>query len=301
MRRFRVLAQLFCIPRVTGTMTERSLFSSELVTIVDFTCPPEDEAWRSSTFIASPDPLIVFPRCPVAIRQANGERILATPNLVMLYNPAQEFQRELRDAKGDSCIYLRLHPRLLDSLERDVAIVAERRLRATHAPTTRADYLRQHLLSRYLGGTDVDPLLVEETVARLSADVLGRRHVSRRRRGETKAAHYELAEAAKERIVATLAQPLSLNDLAAELRVSPFHLARVFRAETGFAMHQYRKQLRLRIALDRLREGAPSLTSLAFDLGFASHSHFTDAFRAEFGVAPSAVRDPRVAAALLAA
>ena len=111
-----------------------------------------------------------------------------------------------------------------------------------------------------------------------------------RRRGETKAAHYELAEAAKERIVEMLARPLSLNELAAELRVSPSHLARVFRSETGFALHQYRKQLRLRIALDRLREGARSLTSLALELGFASHSHFTDAFRAEF-----ALRRPRSA------
>src|SRR6059058_2645859 len=149
MLRFRVLAQLFAAVGVRWTMTERSLFTSELVTIVDFNCPPDDEVWRSSTFIASPDPLIVFPRCPVAIRQATGERILATPNLVMLYNPAQEFQRELRDSKGDSCVYFRLHPRLLDSLERDVVMVAERRLRGTHAPSTRVDYLRQHLLSRY--------------------------------------------------------------------------------------------------------------------------------------------------------
>jgi len=75
----------------------------------------------------------------------------------------------------------------------------------------------------------------------------------------------------------------------------------VFRRQTGFSLHQYRTQLRLRLALERLPESAGSLTSLAFELGFASHSHFTDTFRREFGVAPSAVRDDRQVRRLLAA
>jgi AraC-like DNA-binding protein len=37
-------------------------------------------------------------------------------------------------------------------------------------------------------------------------------------------------------------------------------------------------------------EGADDLTALALELGFSSHSHFTDAFRAEFGRAPSRIR-----------
>jgi AraC family transcriptional regulator len=32
------------------------------------------------------------------------------------------------------------------------------------------------------------------------------------------------------------------------------------------------------------------LAAVALDVGFASHSHFTDAFRREFGRAPSEVR-----------
>ena len=40
-------------------------------------------------------------------------------------------------------------------------------------------------------------------------------------------------------------------------------------------------------AVDRLEERPESLTDLALELGYSSHSHFTLAFRREFGVPPS--------------
>jgi AraC-like DNA-binding protein len=70
-----------------------------------------------------------------------------------------------------------------------------------------------------------------------------------------------------------------------------FHLARIFKSRTGFSLHAYRNQLRLRSALERLREPNVDLTGIALDLGFSSHSHFTETFRRAFGKTPSAVRD----------
>jgi AraC-like DNA-binding protein len=270
-------------------MREQELYAGRLVTIVDFDCPPGDAAWRWTNAIGSPVPIVVFPSCTVGVRRG-GRYILATPNLAMLYNPMQEFERELRDPVGDRCVYFRLHPPALDELERLTTLLANRRLSATHAPTPRGAFLAQHLLARSLREGGADPLAVEEQAAHVIAAVLADRPSVRGRRRATRAAHVELAEAAKELIVASIAETRTLDELAATLGVSPFHLARVFRAETGFSIHQWRKQLRLRTALERLREGASSLTSLAFELGFASHSHFTDAFRAEFGCAPSALR-----------
>jgi AraC-like DNA-binding protein len=271
-------------------MNERTLFSSPLIAVTEFELPPGDEAWRAPNHIESRSPLVVFPRHPVGVRTA-GTRILATPNLAMFYNPDQEFERELRDAKGDACIFFTLHDRALDELERSPTVIAERRMSATHAPSTRAVYLKQHLLGRYLQRPVVDALRAEEEAMAVVGAVVELRPAVRGRRRATKTAHAELAEAAKDLIVQTVSESLSLDEVASRLRVSPFHLARVFRAETGFSLHQYRKQLRLRLALERLREGAQSLTALAFELGFASHSHFTDAFRAEFGVAPSTLRE----------
>jgi AraC-like DNA-binding protein len=43
-------------------------------------------------------------------------------------------------------------------------------------------------------------------------------------------------------------------------------------------------------ALPRATEPRASLTELALDLGFSSHSHLTAAFHREFGVPPSEAR-----------
>lgn len=40
----------------------------------------------------------------------------------------------------------------------------------------------------------------------------------------------------------------------------------------------------------RMAEGRSNLTDLALDLGFADHSHFTNAFRREWGISPSEFR-----------
>ena len=78
-----------------------------------------------------------------------------------------------------------------------------------------------------------------------------------------------------------------------------YHLARVFKERTGLTLHAYRDQLRLRASLDPVAEGRADLTELALDLGYSSHSHFTDAFRRAFGAPPRAIRRAATAAELL--
>lgn len=84
-------------------------------------------------------------------------------------------------------------------------------------------------------------------------------------------------------------EPYRLEEIARALYVSPFHLCRLFKQETGMPMHRYVNRLRLREAMEQLTAGS-DLTQLALSLGFAGHSHFTNAFRKEFGVTPSEVR-----------
>lgn len=55
-------------------------------------------------------------------------------------------------------------------------------------------------------------------------------------------------------------------------------------------IHCYLNGLRLRAALELVVEGTGDLGELALELGFSSHSHFTAAFRKEFGMSPRAVR-----------
>ena len=108
-------------------------------------------------------------------------------------------------------------------------------------------------------------------------------------RASTERAHRDWAVHAQEALNRRFREPTSLDELAREVHCSPYHLARVFRRETGRTIHAYLVQLRLREALERL-DRATDLTQLALSLGFASHSHFTDAFRGTYGVSPSSLR-----------
>lgn len=284
-------------------MEDRPLYRSPLLRVVEFTCPPSDEAWRSENRIGA-RPIVAFPRVPVGITLAGGGRVLATPNLAMIYNPGQVYERELRSGRGDECLFVALETSALEALEPETRAIRDRRLLVTHAPATRRVYFHQHLLARYLDGTATkDALLVEETAIGLVRAVLRAAcpALPSRQRRATISFHGELAEGAKELLAATVDENLSLQEIATRLGTSPFHLARLFRRETGFSLHDYRKQLRLRLALEQLPCSDGALSSLAIGLGFSSHSHFTDTFRREFGVAPSVVRDARRVRTLLQA
>jgi AraC-like DNA-binding protein len=142
----------------------------------------------------------------------------------------------------------------------------------------------------------LDPLRTDVSTLELVADVLEAafaRHGwprGRCRRNGTDADHADRAEAAKSYLASRLADRVTLNDVARAVHASPFHLARVFRHRTGVPIHRYLTRLRLRAAVERLWGGAEDLTTLALESGFSSHSHFTGAFRREFGRTPSDVR-----------
>ena len=78
--------------------------------------------------------------------------------------------------------------------------------------------------------------------------------------------------------------------MAKALGCSPYHLSRIFHREAGLPMRRYLDRCRLRTALERLAEGEKDLAGLALDLGYADHSHFSNAFRREFGMSPSLFR-----------
>ena len=281
--------------------TVTPLLTTPALALGEFHCPPEDASWRETNVIGD-RAHVVFPRRSVVIRQLGSEPVLATPNHAMLYNADQPYRRELHNVHGDDSVFIELPEGSLERLAAEGAAVVDgrTRIRVTHVPTDRRTYLLQHLLVRHLRGRPADLLRAEELASRLAlcalAVPLRGRRAARKRTADT---HRELAEAAKGELAAGLGARVTLDGLAARLHTSPFHLARVFRAETGFTLAGYRHALRLRAALERLPLNDGDLTSLALELGFASHSHFTASFGREFGVAPSAVRSAHRARALL--
>jgi AraC-like DNA-binding protein len=97
-------------------------------------------------------------------------------------------------------------------------------------------------------------------------------------------------EAAKEMLVRRAAEPIKLEDVAAAAGCSAWHLARSFGAVTGTTIHKHLTRLRLAMGLEQLLDSREGVTSIAVRCGFSDHSHFTAAFRREYGVTPSQVR-----------
>ena len=90
-------------------------------------------------------------------------------------------------------------------------------------------------------------------------------------------------------LLASSPRPLSLGVIASAVGMSPAYLTVLFRRSEGMPIARYQQRLRLARALVLLAD-ADDITRLALDLGFASHSHFTTAFRAVYGLPPSAHR-----------
>lgn len=86
------------------------------------------------------------------------------------------------------------------------------------------------------------------------------------------------------------ARPLTLDEIASAAALSRFHLTRCFAEAYGVPPLAYHRALRLDAAAERIRRGHASPTQLSEELGYASLSAFTRAFRQKFGIPPSAAR-----------
>ncbi|WP_394846185.1 helix-turn-helix transcriptional regulator [Pendulispora brunnea] len=133
-----------------------------------------------------------------------------------------------------------------------------------------------------------DPVAVEEAALAILGRVLLEPSVRLPAR-DVPASWRTLAQEMQHVIALRYGERLTLERIARLCKTSPFHASRVFRAVTGETIHGYLTRVRLRIALFELRRGAGRLTDIALSTGFSSHSHFTSAFRTEFGYAPSAL------------
>ena len=87
-----------------------------------------------------------------------------------------------------------------------------------------------------------------------------------------------------------LAEDLSLSAIAAVAYLSPYHFARLFKASTGFAPHQYVIGRRIERAKLFLSTTNWSLTAIAHAVGFAHESHLALHFKRLTGLLPSSYR-----------
>ncbi|WER50957.1 GlxA family transcriptional regulator [Cupriavidus sp. WKF15] len=91
---------------------------------------------------------------------------------------------------------------------------------------------------------------------------------------------------------ANIEEPLSLDELARLVRLSQRHLQRMFRFYLNVSPTHHYMTVRLKRARELLRTTNASIARVTAVCGFHSPSHFSNAYRALFGHAPSHERRP---------
>jgi AraC family transcriptional regulator len=274
---------------------DRVVYKGQTAQVGSFACAVNDPRFRDSG--PTENHIVVFPRSGVWIRHAGSRAFVADPHVVTIYNRGQEYTRESLSAEGDRSDWFAVAPAVALEIAREFnrrcEDSPERPFAREFARCASSVYLRQRRLYLRLRRGDMDALEAEESIISLVAEVIARAHGSRRRTKKPNAtleSHRDLVERARAQIVAQIARHDSVSSLATRLATSPFHLCRVFRAETGMTLHDYRVELRLRMLLERLAEPHAHLTRIALELGFSSHSHLTATLRGRTGMTPTALR-----------
>jgi len=83
---------------------------------------------------------------------------------------------------------------------------------------------------------------------------------------------------------------LSLSSVAARLHVSPAHLSRVFRQQTGSTLTEFVHQTRLRHARRLLAEGGRTICEIAYLVGYQNYRDFYRNFTKHESASPGEVR-----------
>ncbi|MDR2072422.1 MAG: response regulator, partial [Spirochaetaceae bacterium] len=82
-------------------------------------------------------------------------------------------------------------------------------------------------------------------------------------------------------------EPISLEDAAAHVRISPAHLSRLFPLETGNTFSGHLAHLRINRACEALEEGTLSIKEIAALCGYQDANYFSRAFKKILGLSPS--------------
>ncbi|HAA28967.1 MAG TPA: AraC family transcriptional regulator [Cyanobacteria bacterium UBA8553] len=87
-----------------------------------------------------------------------------------------------------------------------------------------------------------------------------------------------------------LEQDISIEAIAAELDMSSYHFARLFKQSTGLAPHQYLIKCRVERAKELLLQGEMAIAEIATQVGFYDQSHLNRHFKRIVGVSPKIIQ-----------
>jgi AraC family transcriptional regulator len=234
----------------------------------------------------APRTRIAFPYRGVYVHSVGSLEHVGEPNQVVVINQNQPYRVSHPVAGGDATLTIGIDPAtLLELTPPEYRCPGERPalnrsgLRIDAYTQLLAAQLRQRLSRRTL-----DPLEAESHALDLIRHTLGNiaSHTARRGNGRPE----KLADEVKLLLSTDPWRRWTLEEVANAVSVTPVYLTDAFRRVEGVPLYRYHLRLRLVQALHALAD-CDDLTTLAIELGFNSHSHFSAAFKQTFKQTPS--------------
>jgi len=228
---------------------------------------------------------LVFPYRGLYLHHVGRVEAVAEANQVVFINEDEPYQVSHPLEGGDASLSIGISREML--MELAPAGYLHGGTTSFNRPRLRIDTQAQVLtaqLRHALNRGTIETLEAESLTLTLVQRALGERtsHSAAGSFGRQK-----LVDRAKIVLASDLGRRWTLAEIAADVGVSPVYLTQVFQQVEGLPLYRYQLQLRLSRALDQLGD-YDDLTSLALDLGFSSHSHFSAAFKQSFGRTPLA-------------
>lgn len=143
-----------------------------------------------------------------------------------------------------------------------------------------ADLLDDVAVAWLSGDDEVLGLRVRELLRRVDGEAGPVRHAARR----------GVAFRAREAMGSSIAEPLTIPELAEVCSTSPTVLKEAFRDEFGVPVYEWYRRLRMLRASEMLGAGAAAVAGVAAEVGYSNASKFARAFADCMGVSPSVYR-----------
>ena len=134
--------------------------------------------------------------------------------------------------------------------------------------------LARGLATETLHGYPNGPLFWNDLATAFVGSLIAR-HTSERQNRKRGTLGKDVLERLKDYVNAHLDEPIEVAALANIAGRSPFHFTRIFARSVGVTPHRYVIHLRLRRAVELIREGRTGLAEVAACTGFADQSHLS--------------------------
>jgi AraC family transcriptional regulator len=230
-------------------------------------------------------------------RTGNGEsqQAFAQPGTVWIC-PIGTYERNITLTEPIECLHIYLPPTLIERSALENYGIAPSKVELAYAGGFADPMLHQigtafsSLFGRSFQPTD--RLFVDGMRTALAARLLGNYTIDRWRQPvKASALDPKRLKRVLDYIDAHLADDISLDGLAAEACLSPFHFSRLFRDATGLSPNRYVTDRRVQMAQKALALDRHSLAEISLDAGFGSQDNFTRVFRKTTGLTPGQYRE----------